>query len=65
MNGGFSRFNKVYTSKNMPKRRRMLPNTIMAQEKKYSVADMLIVLEEVGFDSLNYFKNLINGIYNT
>lgn len=59
MNGGMAPFNKIYTSKNMPRRRRMLPNTFMARKEYYSVTEMMDVLKVVSLDALKYFKKVL------
>lgn len=62
MNGGMAPFNKIYTSKNMPRRRRMLPNTVMVREDYFNVSEMIDVLKVVALDSLKYFKNIIKTL---
>lgn len=62
LNGGFSKFNVVYTSKNLPNCRRMLPSTIMVKEEFWSVPEMVTVLKEVALDSYKYFKSIIKRI---
>ena len=51
--------NKVFTSKNMPKTRRVLPNTVMVKEDFWTCEEMRKTLDTVGLDSLKYYLNLI------
>ena len=62
LNGGFAPFNTVYTTKNIPKNKRILPSTIMAREEAFSVEEMFDILKEVGLDSFNNVrKNILKN----
>ena len=60
MNDGFMPVNVVYTSANSPAGRS--PSTILAREEKFSMKEMMAVLEEVAIDSLEYFKTIADDI---
>lgn len=58
----FHPVNKVFTSQNMPRTRRQLPNTVMVKEDFWTIAEMRDTLDKVGIDSLKYYLNLIKDI---
>lgn len=55
----FCPVNTIYTSANMPKTRRVLPNTVMVKEDFWTCEEMRKVLDKVGADSLKYYLNMI------
>lgn len=59
---GFHPVNTIYTSKNMPKTRRHLPNTIMVKEDFWTIEEMRKVLDKVGLDSMQYFIKHIRKV---
>lgn len=51
--------NVVYTRKNMPVCRRLLPHTTMVQEDYWSVQEIRNILYTIGEDSLNYYLEFL------